>query len=255
MYTIIEPLFDKNRGELPHFHQCQYQQPTWNCADDEVATLDTQSSSGSFSSDEGELGSLYEDENGDKFQFSSSPKSNKNTFINDGEYAYKLIRVIRNAIYGKVWYGLVLTKIISSNGKIRWEEVAIKEMKIADITAEKAESENPLQEISAMRHLGRRHCRELFSECDTMPKKDFRKRAQERARTNMADSNIMMLHDVLTDGKNLYTIMPYCAGGDVFDMLSDGRRKFHENEARYLFAQILNGIKSLQQAGICHLDI
>eukprot|EP01083_Nonionella_stella_P097255 273356_1 len=88
-----------------------------------------------------------------------------------------------------------------------------------------------------------------------MSKKDFRKRARARTRKNMADSNLMMLHDVLTDGKNLYTIMPYCAGGDVFDMLSDGRRQFHENEARYLFAQILNGIKSLQQAGICHLDI
>lgn len=55
----------------------------------------------------------------------------------------------------------------------------------------------------------------------------------------MRESNIMMPLDLLTDERNLYSIMPYCDGGELFERL-DLNERFSEDEARYWMDQILN---------------
>ena len=70
----------------------------------------------------------------------------------------------------------------------------------------------------------------------------------------MLDTNVMMPLDLLSDEKYLYSIMPYCNGGELFELLNMNDR-FTENEARYWMYQVLNGIESLQHAGICHRDM
>lgn len=70
----------------------------------------------------------------------------------------------------------------------------------------------------------------------------------------MRRTNIMMPLDLLSDDRNLYSIMPYCDGGELFERL-DLNEKFSEIEARYWMDQILNGLENLQKVGICHRDM
>ncbi|OEU22219.1 ser/thr kinase [Fragilariopsis cylindrus CCMP1102] len=60
--------------------------------------------------------------------------------------------------------------------------------------------------------------------------------------------------DLLSDERNLYSIMPYCDGGELFERL-DLNERFSETEARYWMDQILNGLENLQKNGICHRDM
>lgn len=55
----------------------------------------------------------------------------------------------------------------------------------------------------------------------------------------MRESNIMMPLDLLSDERNLYSIMPYCDGGELFERL-DLNERFAEEEARYWMDQVLN---------------
>jgi serine/threonine protein kinase len=55
----------------------------------------------------------------------------------------------------------------------------------------------------------------------------------------MKDTNIMMPLDLLSDERNLYSIMPYCDGGELFERL-DLNERFSEDEARYWMDQVLN---------------
>ena len=55
---------------------------------------------------------------------------------------------------------------------------------------------------------------------------------------NMLEAHVMTTLDSLTDGRNLYLVMPYCAGGELFDVL-EKKNKFSEREARFWFRQIL----------------
>ena len=47
----------------------------------------------------------------------------------------------------------------------------------------------------------------------------------------LMDTHIMMPLDLLSDDKFLYSIMPFCNGGELFDRL-DERQRFSEEECR-----------------------
>jgi len=70
----------------------------------------------------------------------------------------------------------------------------------------------------------------------------------------MRDTKIVMPLDLLSDERNLYSIMPYCDGGELFERL-DLNERFSEAEARYWMDQVLNGLENLQKVGICHRDM
>jgi serine/threonine protein kinase len=60
----------------------------------------------------------------------------------------------------------------------------------------------------------------------------------------MREANIMMPLDLLSDERNLYSIMPYCDGGELFERL-DLNERFSEEEARYWIDQVLNVSSSI----------
>mmetsp|Transcript_14056 Transcript_14056/g.20737 ORF Transcript_14056/g.20737 Transcript_14056/m.20737 type:complete len:190 (+) Transcript_14056:93-662(+) len=70
----------------------------------------------------------------------------------------------------------------------------------------------------------------------------------------MMDAHVIFPYDLLADDRHLYSIMPYCDGNDLFYMLED-KKRFGEDECRYWMNQILKGVETLQQLGICHRDL
>jgi len=62
------------------------------------------------------------------------------------------------------------------------------------------------------------------------------------------------LRCVISDERYVYSVMPYCSQGELFDHVSDNGR-FTEGRARYWFKQILNGTHHLQQKGVVHRDM
>ncbi|KAL7443327.1 hypothetical protein ACHAXM_008870 [Skeletonema potamos] len=71
---------------------------------------------------------------------------------------------------------------------------------------------------------------------------------------NMLESHVMMPLDLFADHKNMYIIMPYCSGGELFDVL-ERKSRFTELEARYWMRQILRGLACLKKAGVAHRDL
>ena len=62
--------------------------------------------------------------------------------------------------------------------------------------------------------------------------------------------NLLHAHQ---DRQNLYLLLDYLPGGDLRSHLS--RKKFNEEEAKFLIVCILLGLKYLHGKGIIHRDI
>lgn len=89
-------------------------------------------------------------------------------------------------------------------------------------------AEDPMNEIAAMQVIGNAH------------------------------PNVLGIIEALVDGSNLNVVMPYCEGGDLFEVLRQSQvsgQPFREDEARYWFRQIMEGISHLHSRGICHRDL
>lgn len=70
----------------------------------------------------------------------------------------------------------------------------------------------------------------------------------------LLESHIMMPIDLFSDDRNLYSIMPYCTGGELFDVL-EKKSRFTEVESRYWMRQLLAGLSCLKKAGVTHRDL
>ena len=66
--------------------------------------------------------------------------------------------------------------------------------------------------------------------------------------------NLLGIIEAFHDRENLYTIMPYCPGGDLYDYI-DKHRERTESHARHCFTQILQGLNQLHVCGIFHRDL
>lgn len=131
--------------------------------------------------------------------------------------AYWPIQDIKDAIYGSVWYALVLCPRVPSNildePAVEWEvtmqPVAIKELEWARIrNALPNPVENPANEKQAIHIVG------TFKE------------------------HLLVPQHVLQDATNLYFIIPFCSGGELLNVLQ-GQRTFTEAAARFWIQQIL----------------
>jgi len=184
----------------------------------------------------------------DDFSSSNSSDSSEDETEDDerpqeNEYAYLICDAIHDAIYGKVYHGNLLRRSSSTEvWQMMIEECAIKAMTWDSIRRgrNQQKAENPEGEISAMQ-LIKRHL-------------DSTRGPDIPVHDAMRETNVIMPLDFLFDDRNLYTITPYCTGGEMFDVLLE-RQSFSEPESRYLLRSILNGLESLQRVGLCHRDI
>jgi serine/threonine protein kinase len=211
------------------------------------------------------------------------------------ENAYWVQRTIREAIYGRVLFAVVLKKrprALSSVDGAEWEATsdhcAVKEMSWQHIRRERDRlAEDPIKEVASMQYL-----KNWFEESRRNKSTPAAVLVSETGLAEsfiaMRETNIMMPLDLLTDERNLYSIMPYCDGGELFERL-DLNERFSEGEARYWMDQVLNvsgiesmcreclailgpalevalqlthvfrcyskGLENLQHVGICHRDM
>lgn len=154
--------------------------------------------------------------------------------------AYWIQRTIREAIYGRVLFAVVLKRrqIVTDGAEweVTGEHCAVKEMNWQHIRRERDRlAEDPIKEVSAMQYIQKwfeitRKKHNGLAPCGIGVAESF---------TAMRELNIMMPLDLLTDERNLYSIMPYCDGGELFERL-DLNERFSEEEARYWMDQVLN---------------
>ena len=80
--------------------------------------------------------------------------------------------------------------------------------------------------------------------------------------SNLNNPNIIHLHNhgigTITRGGNVrnnkkYLILDYCSKGELGKYIQTGR--FSERHAKFIFRKILNGVRALHQAGICHRNL
>lgn len=158
--------------------------------------------------------------------------------------AYWIQRTVRKAIYGRVLMAIVLRKrkvtVAGTDINAEWEvteqRCAVKEMYWQHIRKDRDRlSEDPIQEVAAMQFLKKWHD---VARQHEQPGKVIADTVAESFRS-ILETNIMMPLDLLSDDRHLYSIMPYCDGGELFERL-DMNERFSEEEARYWMVQILN---------------
>lgn len=196
------------------------------------------------------------------------------------KHAYWIQRTIREAIYGRVLFAVILKRrprnLVQLDGA-EWEvtpdHCAVKEMSWQHIRRERDRlTEDPIKEVSSMQYLSRwwRQMSQFKNQEQQQQQQDQQQQQQyssqhptgplhprpiapqflppmvekNHADVNesffaMRDTNIMMPLDLLSDERNLYSIMPYCDGGELFERL-DLNERFSEAEARYWMDQVLN---------------
>lgn len=200
------------------------------------------------------------------------------------KHAYWIQRTIREAIYGRVLFAVILKRrprslamIDGAEWEVTQDRCAVKEMSWQHIRRERDRlAEDPIKEVSSMQYLSRwwkqhQHNQlqqqQQFQQAQfgsaqaliqslpqTPPDLDSHHADVTKSFSAMRDTNIMMPLDLISDERNLYSIMPYCDGGELFERL-DLNERFSEDEARYWMDQVLNGLENLQKMGICHRDM
>lgn len=177
--------------------------------------------------------------------------------------AYWIQRTIREAIYGRVLFAVILQRrprALSAVDGAEWEvtneHCAVKEMSWQHIRKERERlAEDPIKEVSAMQYLQKWYQQQKLLATAALQQQTLdaavllQQQQQQRLQRNDADvvesfaamraTNIMMPLDLLSDERNLYSIMPYCDGGELFERL-DMNERFSEEEARYWMDQVLN---------------
>lgn len=150
--------------------------------------------------------------------------------------AYWIQRTIREAIYGRVLLATVLRRVQDGTAAAEWHVTsqlcAVKELSWRHIRKEQNRlAEDPIKEVAAMQYLQQRRRQKHESNNNDDP--------ISQSFNDMMTTNIMMPLDLLTDESHLYSIMPYCNGGELFERL-DSKERFSEPEARYWMQQVLN---------------
>jgi len=67
-------------------------------------------------------------------------------------------------------------------------------------------------------------------------------------------SNIVQLYEIIETSKQLFLIMEYASGGELFDYIVK-KRRLQDGEACRFFHQILAGIEYLHKIKVCHRDL
>lgn len=174
--------------------------------------------------------------------------ANANAFDNNRGYLMK--KKLSKSTYGSVRLGVVLRRrcrqAVEADG-IEWEStdelVAVKASLWKKIRQYRGKHmEDPIKEVAALQYSGNYH------------------------------PNVLGCLEVLQDDDYLYTVMPYCTGGDLYSNIMAGRMltnlekpiqsmsmvrrpRPNEDKARVWFRQLMQGLFHMQKKGICHRDL
>jgi serine/threonine protein kinase len=78
--------------------------------------------------------------------------------------------------------------------------------------------------------------------------------AISRMQTIGDDDHVLSCIEAMEDDKYLYTVMPFCEGRSLLDMIQDGSGLM-EYETRSIYGKILENVHYLQAHSICHHDL
>mmetsp|Transcript_1723 Transcript_1723/g.2665 ORF Transcript_1723/g.2665 Transcript_1723/m.2665 type:complete len:419 (+) Transcript_1723:237-1493(+) len=156
------------------------------------------------------------------------------------DVAYLIRKKVAKSIYGSIFQSVLLNRRSTHERRENRHDIdeTIEWKSTEQIYAVKVSSwhrmrhmrgrhlEDPIKEIAAMQLVGDYH------------------------------SNVLGAIAVLQDEQYLYTVMPYCSGGDLFGrVMTEENHSVDENTARVWFNQLLSGILHLQRKGVCHRDL
>lgn len=143
---------------------------------------------------------------------------------------YRHLRTIRQSIYGKIKYG---------EHRTTGEKVAVKICSLVLIARWRTAHEAAVQE-------GRpwNECRieDPYSEANMM-----------RVLAEPGHPNVVTLTEVIQDPENLYIVMEFANGGDIFDILRAG--VLTEDWSRHLFRQLVEAIRYCHSKNVVHGDV
>ena len=181
--------------------------------------------------------------------------------VEAASHAFWLERVIDTAPNGPVLYSGTVLRRCTGTTRSEWEltkhRCVIKEFdkELVDETQKPGNLdpfEDAIFELAAMQYLSAYQQKEL-----PQNQQDDRTllNGEEyfvQAQNNMHRTNVMMPLGVYCDSTKYYCVMPKANCGSLCDVMST--KKFTERKAQYWMHQILNGLETLQRAGICHRD-
>ncbi|GJE86659.1 Pkinase-domain-containing protein [Phanerochaete sordida] len=68
--------------------------------------------------------------------------------------------------------------------------------------------------------------------------------------------NVVSMHDAFEDKENIYIVLDYCPGGDMFEKVVDEKKYFRNDEmAKSIFLQILDAVEACHRKRIYHRDL
>ncbi|SCM06425.1 protein kinase, putative [Plasmodium chabaudi adami] len=154
--------------------------------------------------------------------FSKQTSQLAGKIIQHKQSKYKLLKALQSAIYGTVY----LSEIIEdANKKLINTKKAIKILSkhLIELAKERIQ-EDPLSEY---------YYRDSMS----------------------GHSNVLICDSIFDDDIYIYMVMPFAMHGDLFEVMKNRNKAFSEEEARYLFYQILLAIKFLHSKEMALRDI
>ena len=77
---------------------------------------------------------------------------------------------------------------------------------------------------------------------------------EKKVLNELKHPNIIQLYHTFQDGANLYFLMEYLTGGEVWDLLMCDKSQIgcHEDLARFLAADVVNAIEYMHGCGVLH---
>jgi hypothetical protein len=129
---------------------------------------------------------------------------------------YMFVRTLRTAIHGKVRHAYLLEETAPGSGRYNFlqsEQRAIKEMGLASINSGQL-AEDPKTEILVQDRLG-------------IPGCNF----------------VCGLHECTFDARNVYSVLPYCDGGELFSTVEESGA-LPEQQVKIYFRQIMQGTQT-----------
>lgn len=147
------------------------------------------------------------------------------------ENAYEVVKVIKSAIYGEIWYGRKIQLMIDGSSyqyDAESTSVAIKIICRSKLATMTRIHENPLSEIAAMQQIG-------------------------------SHGNIADLIECIGTCDSICVVIQYCNGGDLMDLMkpkvTNKRVCLDESKVRSYFNDLINGVDHLQSHHVCHRDL